>query len=376
MSKIISSYYTDGKPANRGAQANKGRRTAIGYWVNGRAVVSFPARLNNQKIPSLNEAAAIVRGDSVAEACERFNLGKSAATVAAPQWEKERDELGWVHHLPTGTPGYWVKVEKTPAGDYTVTARNDDDIAGGDVEYRDNLRAAKRFGESLVKSGAWVDYTMFPDEARAALAAPRVTLEKPAAAPVRFFGIKHNGGAFVEVFRMLESDEEKTLSYPLSFTSAAAAAAHVETEFPERERRAYRIEPHAEHVTMTHEQAIAEFMAQESNAVVMARAVAVVRDRRLAAEYVAAKDGDDLPGLDLSALENLHREAAALNGRIDRAERAPTGDDYNALYSIVMRYAVPLVVHVVEPISDDEENRRALDAEEARAAAARKLAGA
>lgn len=200
-----------------------------------------------------------------------------------------------------------------------------------------------------------------------------VSLDKPAA---QFFGIKHSGGAFVEVFRMLESDEEKTLSYPLSFTSADAARAHLDSEaFPERERRAYRVEPHAPQVTMTHEQAISEFMAQESNAVVMARAVAVVRDRRLAAEYVAAKDGDDCPGLDLSALENLHREAAALDARINNAERSPTGDDYNALFNIVMRYAVPLVVHVVET-SDDEENRRALDAEQARADAARKLAGA
>lgn len=280
MSKLISSYYTDGKPASMNRAENKGRRTAIGYWVNGRAVVSFPARLNAHKIPSLKDAAAIVRGDSVAEACERFNT------------------------------------------------------------------------------------------------APRVNLEKPAAPVAQFFGIKHNGGAFVEVFRMLESDDEKTLCFPLSFTSAEEARAHLDSEaFPERERRAYRIERHAPGVTMTHAEAIARFMAQESNAVVMARAVDVVRDRRLAAEYVAGKDGDDCPALDLSALENLHREAAALDARINGAERSPTGDDYNALYTIVMRYAVPLVVHVVET-SDDDENRRALDAEEARAAAARKLAGA
>jgi hypothetical protein len=161
----IASYFVDGLPS-LGLGKNKGRRTAIGYFLNKQCVVSFPARLNGRNVPTMSEAAAILRGDGVADAMREFN-----GEPAAQKWEKERDELGWVHHFPTGTPGYWMKVEKTPAGDYTICARHDDDIAGGELDYRDDLRTAKRLAESLAASGNWTDYTMFPEEARAALEA-------------------------------------------------------------------------------------------------------------------------------------------------------------------------------------------------------------
>lgn len=77
-------------------------------------------------------------------------------------WNKARDEMGWQHWIETGVADYVIKVEKSPGGDYFVTALDPDDSAGGDIEYLPDLRQAKRFAEALLESGTWVEYTMEP----------------------------------------------------------------------------------------------------------------------------------------------------------------------------------------------------------------------
>lgn len=68
----IATYYTDGDPA-RPAGQNKGRRTALAYYENKRAIVSFPARLNNFKMVELDDVPGILAGVSVAAAMTEFN---------------------------------------------------------------------------------------------------------------------------------------------------------------------------------------------------------------------------------------------------------------------------------------------------------------
>jgi hypothetical protein len=59
--KYIASYWVDGKPSN-GFGLNKGRQTAIGYFVGGNCVLSFPPRLNDYKMPTLKDAANLLKG--------------------------------------------------------------------------------------------------------------------------------------------------------------------------------------------------------------------------------------------------------------------------------------------------------------------------
>jgi hypothetical protein len=67
------------------ASYNEGR--AIGYSINGKFVMSFPARLNGHRIPDLDEAADILRGVSVEESDGyRFaarDLGTLARSIVA-----------------------------------------------------------------------------------------------------------------------------------------------------------------------------------------------------------------------------------------------------------------------------------------------------
>ncbi|MGN6701468.1 MAG: hypothetical protein ACTHKB_00715 [Burkholderiaceae bacterium] len=86
--------------------------------------------------------------------------------MTSAAWQLERDNIGFIHRLPTGTLGYFVKVEKTVAGDYSVTATHIDDPAGGELEYLPNLTQAKRRAEELVASGEWVSFTLDEDRAK------------------------------------------------------------------------------------------------------------------------------------------------------------------------------------------------------------------
>lgn len=156
------------------------------------------------------------RGEFVTEADYLVQCDADAPAT----WNKTRDELGFVHTLQTGAPGYFVKVEKSQAGDYFITAQHEGNgLPDGPVEYRKDLRAAKRYAETLVSSGKWRDLLdgFKPD------AAPRVSLAKP----------------------------------------EAPECVCILVDVP-----------------------------QESNADVMARAVAFVRDIRLTREYLAAHDGE------------------------------------------------------------------------------------
>lgn len=78
------------------------------------------------------------------------------------EWRKDRDEGGFVHWLPIEDQGdgeeYFMKVEKSRGGDYTVTAYREGDPAGGEVDYRSTLRLAKKEAERLVADNEWRDY--------------------------------------------------------------------------------------------------------------------------------------------------------------------------------------------------------------------------
>jgi hypothetical protein len=77
--------------------------------------------------------------------------------MAKGEWSKFKDELGWIHLLDTGEEGYSLKVEKSTGGDYFVTAMHEDDIAGGEVDYEDNLIKAKKLAEKYLTDGTWRD---------------------------------------------------------------------------------------------------------------------------------------------------------------------------------------------------------------------------
>lgn len=79
----IATYYVDGKPACADARLNKGRRTAVGYFIDGRLVMSLPSKLNDGKIPSLEDAADMHRGDTVRAAANAFNRAFNRATNIA-----------------------------------------------------------------------------------------------------------------------------------------------------------------------------------------------------------------------------------------------------------------------------------------------------
>jgi hypothetical protein len=78
VNKCIATYWTDGQPSRGMRGENKGRHTAIAYSENKVMRVSLPARLNNYKMPTVRDMAAIMRGDSVAVACAEFNAQATA----------------------------------------------------------------------------------------------------------------------------------------------------------------------------------------------------------------------------------------------------------------------------------------------------------
>lgn len=80
------------------------------------------------------------------------------------EWSKDRDEGGFVHWLPIEYQGdgaeYFMKVEKTRGGDYSITAYREGDAAGGDVDYADTLPKAKAEAERIVGNDVWREYLL------------------------------------------------------------------------------------------------------------------------------------------------------------------------------------------------------------------------
>ena len=74
----------------------------------------------------------------------------SAASPAPAQWWRDK-EINH-HFLPINDVESW-KVFKTAGGDYALTLHNDDVGFGGEVEYFDSLRQAKRAAERKTTGG-------------------------------------------------------------------------------------------------------------------------------------------------------------------------------------------------------------------------------
>lgn len=285
------------------------------------------------------------------------------AQPVAATWQKSRDEMGYVHTLQTGHEGYFVKVQKSHAGDYFVTAQHVDDIAGGDVEYKKDLRAAKRFAETLVETSQWMDYTFDPMVTRATLAQPVADEWTP------------------------EEDADAWKGRDAALIAAAkdrgAALSLVERIAP----RVSLAKPDAPECVC-----ILADVPQESNADVMARAVAFVRDIRLTREYLAAHDGEPAT-LDAGVSDNEHVRALAQRETEIQAAFAsqqhtiPTQNGMRAYAqgkraSFDNPYAFPSPSwygweqgFILARGRAAAEQERALDAEQARADAARKLFG-
>lgn len=75
------------------------------------------------------------------------------------QWTKQRDEAGWIHLLEIRTD-LFLKVEQSAAGDYFVTAYQEGDPCGGDIQYFETLKQAKRYAQELADTGEWVEFTL------------------------------------------------------------------------------------------------------------------------------------------------------------------------------------------------------------------------
>lgn len=75
------------------------------------------------------------------------------------QWAKEHDEIGWIHWLQIDS-NHFIKVEKSGGGDYFACVYTEGDPCGGEVEYFNDLRSAKRFAEQLTITGDWENYLL------------------------------------------------------------------------------------------------------------------------------------------------------------------------------------------------------------------------
>lgn len=313
----IASYWTDGKPS-AGLGKNKGRRTAIAYSVNREMIVSFPPRLNAGRIPELDEVPAILAGVSVAAACTVFNK----ANIVRLAERMNADSLDW-WPLPN----------------------NDDDefILRADLDgiFIVDGSTGERF-ERVADSWATANAAA-QEAARLAAAAPRCTPGEPLPAAFIVFtsytvlrALHPTVSAEFQLRKTSDGPVFPGAIYPVRITGPASVwigepcATQQEAE---RAALAYlrSLAPVGARVDLSKpEEAAAPVLVAvpgapvESNADIMARAVAFVRGRRLAQEA---------------------RNACECH-----------------------QCAVP-------EESDDEENTRALLAEEERAAAAARLAG-
>lgn len=66
----------------------------------------------------------------------------------------QRDMLTNEHYLPIGGD-YSMKVFRTAGGDYAITCHDDEVGHGGQIEFADDLRKAKREAEKLAHGGEW-----------------------------------------------------------------------------------------------------------------------------------------------------------------------------------------------------------------------------
>lgn len=73
-------------------------------------------------------------------------------------WTKEADSRGnWIHWLDIDTENA-IKIERSGGGDYFLCVYTEGEAAGGEIEYQDTLRQAKKLAESWLTSGCWRRY--------------------------------------------------------------------------------------------------------------------------------------------------------------------------------------------------------------------------
>ena len=143
--------YTDGKA-----------QRAIGYSIGGRFVMSLPARLNGGRIPSLEECAEILAGDSVKESDGVRNAAHHLGTVAR----------SIVSDTVARFPGSHVGAALTVTGDGTT--------AGVKYVMWHGKRSHTLHAVATSPARLMAHWSGFV-ETCAALVAPRVDLTKPAA---------------------------------------------------------------------------------------------------------------------------------------------------------------------------------------------------
>jgi hypothetical protein len=142
--------YSDGKA-----------QRAIGYSIGGRFVMSLPARLNGGRIPSLEECAEILAGDSVKESDGVRNAAHHLGTVAR----------SIVSDTVARLPGSHVGAALTVTGDGTT--------AGVKYVMWHGKRSHTLHAVATSPARLAAHWSGFVDTC-AALVAPRVDLSKPA----------------------------------------------------------------------------------------------------------------------------------------------------------------------------------------------------
>lgn len=73
-------------------------------------------------------------------------------------WEYDR-ETGW-HTLQTENEDAFMFVYKSAAGDYALSAMREGDPSGGDVDYEQSLKKAKKRCERLIASKEYRDFLL------------------------------------------------------------------------------------------------------------------------------------------------------------------------------------------------------------------------
>lgn len=311
----IASYWTDGKPS-AGLGKNKGRRTAIAYSVNKQMIVSFPPRLNAGRIPELDEVPAILAGVSVAAACTVFNK----ANIVRLAERMNADSLDWCA-LPNNDDDEFIlraDLDGIYIADGSTGERFErvaDSWATENARIQAERAAAPRCVPGEPVPAAFMVFTSYTVlKALHPTVSAEFQLRKTSDGPVypgAIYPVRITGPMSVWIGEPCATQQEAERAALAYLRSLAPVGARVDLSKPGDTAAAPVL-------------VAAPGAPVESNADIMARAVAFIRGRRLADEARAACE--------------CHQCA-------------------------------------VPDESDDEENARALQHEEERAAAARRLAG-
>lgn len=276
--RSIGTYYTDMQPAKPHGQ-NAGRATAVGLSVNRKIILSFPARLNSGRIPDIREVSAILRGDSITNSTGWRELVSAKVLVRA----KYTEALEFMHalHEVGVTADTYCTYPRWELLDLAVSARSD----SKEVHALEDAYWFMRI-DAEMKSGTYADYKKrFFASLYAVLSAAcnlAATVEQINADCLDWLPHPTEAG------RVLVAHHTGIYDMPEANANDGPNGERIAESWIERAANAARLAARprvslAKPDDVPRAAPVAD-VPQESNAAVMARAVSLVRSRRLSEE--------------------------------------------------------------------------------------------